>query len=76
VALDRATLNGIILRELPLAEAIAQGRITIAGDAGRLAELFALLDDFSIGFPVVEPHRARVRPLALAPKLASICPRA
>jgi alkyl sulfatase BDS1-like metallo-beta-lactamase superfamily hydrolase len=58
VALDRATLNGIILRELPLAEDIAQGRITIAGDAGKLAELFALLDDFSIGFPVVEPHRA------------------
>ena len=57
VTLDRATLNRVILRELPLPEALAQGLVTIAGDGTKLAELFGLLDDFSMGFAIVEPAR-------------------
>ena len=59
VTLDRATLNRVILRELPLPEALAQGLVTIAGDGTKLAELFGLLDDFSMGFAIVEPQRPR-----------------
>jgi alkyl sulfatase BDS1-like metallo-beta-lactamase superfamily hydrolase len=57
VTLDRTTLNRIILRELALPEALSQGLVKIAGDSAKVAELFALLDDFSMGFEVVEPLR-------------------
>jgi alkyl sulfatase BDS1-like metallo-beta-lactamase superfamily hydrolase len=56
VTLDRTTLNRIILRELSLPDALAQGLVAISGDGAKLAELFALLDDFSMGFAIVEPH--------------------
>ncbi len=59
VTLDRATLNRVILRELALPEALAQGLIKITGEAIKVAELFGLLDDFSMGFEVVEPLRVR-----------------
>ncbi len=59
VTLDRPTLNRIVLRELALPEAVAAGSVKIAGDAGKVADLFALLDDFTIAFEVVEPLRAR-----------------
>jgi alkyl sulfatase BDS1-like metallo-beta-lactamase superfamily hydrolase len=57
VRLDRATLNRIVLRELPLPEALAHGLVAVAGDGAKLGELLGLLDDFSIGFAVVEPPR-------------------
>ena len=59
VALDRATLNRVILRELALPEALAAGLVKIAGNGMKVAELFGLLDDFTIGFEVVEPLRSR-----------------
>ena len=57
VTLDRTTLNRVILRELTLPEALAQGLVKIAGNGPKVAELFALLDDFTMGFEVVEPLR-------------------
>ena len=57
VTLDRTTLNRVILRELALPEALAQGLVKIAGNGMKVAELFALLDDFTMGFEVVEPLR-------------------
>jgi alkyl sulfatase BDS1-like metallo-beta-lactamase superfamily hydrolase len=57
ITLDRPTLNRIILRELALPEAVAAGLVRIAGNATKVAELFALLDDFTIAFEVVEPLR-------------------
>ncbi len=60
VTLDRTTLNRVILRELALPEALAQGLVRIAGNGMKVAELFALLDDFSMGFEVVEPLRSRI----------------
>ncbi len=57
VTLDRTTLNRIILRELALPEAIAQGLVKIEGNPMKVAELFGLLDDFTMGFDVIEPLR-------------------
>jgi alkyl sulfatase BDS1-like metallo-beta-lactamase superfamily hydrolase len=59
VELARATLNRLILRELTLSEAMADGRIIISGQAMKVAELFGLLDDFTMDFEVVEPLRGR-----------------
>jgi alkyl sulfatase BDS1-like metallo-beta-lactamase superfamily hydrolase len=59
VTLERGTLNRLILSELSLSDAMQQGLIGIAGSAAKLAELFSLLDDFTLGFEVVEPLRER-----------------
>ena len=58
VTLDRGVLNRLVLRELTFAEATRQRLVAVDGDAGRVAELFTLLDDFPLMFPVVEPKRA------------------
>jgi alkyl sulfatase BDS1-like metallo-beta-lactamase superfamily hydrolase len=57
VTLDRPTLDRLVLRELSFAEAAARGLVAVAGEAARVAELFDLLDDFSVTFAVVEPTR-------------------
>jgi linear primary-alkylsulfatase len=57
VTLDRATLNRLVLRELPFADAVQHGLIVIEGDAAKVAQLFGLLDDFALMFEVVEPKR-------------------
>jgi alkyl sulfatase BDS1-like metallo-beta-lactamase superfamily hydrolase len=59
VTLDRATLNGIILRELSLPDAMADGTVRVEGNAQKLAELFGLLDEFTMAFDVIEPRKAR-----------------
>ena len=65
VTLDRPTLNRIILRELVLAEAMAGGLVKIAGDAAKVTGLFALLDDFTIAFEIVEPLKVASAPQPL-----------
>jgi alkyl sulfatase BDS1-like metallo-beta-lactamase superfamily hydrolase len=62
VSLERAALNRLVLRELALPEALAQGAVRIDGDGRRLAQLLDLLEDFSLGFEVVEPLRAKREP--------------
>jgi alkyl sulfatase BDS1-like metallo-beta-lactamase superfamily hydrolase len=57
VTLERAALNRLVLREVAFADAIAQGLVRLEGDAAKVAELFALLDDFSLMFEVLEPRR-------------------
>jgi alkyl sulfatase BDS1-like metallo-beta-lactamase superfamily hydrolase len=57
VTLDRATLDRLVLREMPFADAIQRGLVAVDGDAARVAELFGLLDDFTVMFEVVEPKR-------------------
>ena len=59
VTLGRTTLNRVILRELTLPDAQAQGLVKIAGNGTKVAELFGLLDDFSMGFAIVEPLRSK-----------------
>lgn len=59
VTLDRTVLNRIILRELALPEAIAQGLVRIEGNPLKVAELFGLFDDFTMAFEIVEPLKAK-----------------
>jgi alkyl sulfatase BDS1-like metallo-beta-lactamase superfamily hydrolase len=57
VTLERAALNRLVLREVSFADAVTQGLVRIDGDTGKVADLFGLLDDFSLMFEVVEPKR-------------------
>jgi alkyl sulfatase BDS1-like metallo-beta-lactamase superfamily hydrolase len=59
VTLARTTLDRLVLRETPFADAVAGGLIAVDGDGAKVAELFGLLDDFTLMFPVVEPRRER-----------------
>ena len=57
VTLERAMLNRLVLRELPFADAVERGLVGVDGDPAKVAELFSLLDDFTLMFEVVEPKR-------------------
>ena len=57
VTLERDVLTRLVLRELSFADVLQEGLVTIDGDPARVVELFSLLDDFSVGFEVVEPRR-------------------
>ena len=57
VTLERVALNRLVLREVAFTDAVAQGLAHIDGDAAKVADLFALLDNFSLMFEVVEPKR-------------------
>lgn len=59
VTIERATLNRVIQKTLALPEAMAQGLVKIDGNPMKVAELFGLLDEFSVGFEIVEPLKAR-----------------
>ena len=37
--------------------AVAQGLVTVEGDAAKVGQLFDLLDEFPLMFDVVEPRR-------------------
>ena len=69
MTLARPVLDRLVLRELTLDAAIQGGVARVEGDRARLAELFDLLDDFGLMFPVVEPRRdPRAAPLDSAPR--------
>jgi alkyl sulfatase BDS1-like metallo-beta-lactamase superfamily hydrolase len=56
VTLAWAVLARVVLRELSFAQVLEQTLATVDGDAARVTELFGLLDDFALMFPVVEPR--------------------
>ena len=58
VTLPRAILDRLVLRQVTVADAVQQGLVTIEGDEAKVVELFGLLDDFSLMFPIVEPRQA------------------
>jgi linear primary-alkylsulfatase len=58
--LARATLDEVIAKQTSFPEAVAGGKIAVAGDAMRLAELMDLMDEFPRMFEVVEPKRMAV----------------
>ena len=37
---------------------ITAGEIKVEGDPGKLGELMGMLDEFALGFPIVEPKQA------------------
>jgi alkyl sulfatase BDS1-like metallo-beta-lactamase superfamily hydrolase len=57
VTLDCATLDRLILRELPFADAMQSGSVRVEGDATKVGELLGLLDEFTLMFEVIEPKR-------------------
>jgi alkyl sulfatase BDS1-like metallo-beta-lactamase superfamily hydrolase len=57
ITLARPVLDRLVLRELTIDAALAQGLATIVGDPQPLTRLFGLLDDFPLMFDVIEPRR-------------------
>jgi alkyl sulfatase BDS1-like metallo-beta-lactamase superfamily hydrolase len=58
--LARSTLDEVIAKQASFPEAVAAGRIRFTGDALRLGELMALMDEFPRMFEIVEPKRTPV----------------
>ena len=58
MTLDRTTLDRILLREFSISEGVQSGSVRLDGDPGKLAELFGLVDEFTLMFEVVEPRRS------------------
>ena len=59
VTLDWTVLTRVVLRELSFTDVLAQRLARVDGDAAHVTDLFGLLDDFTLMFPVVEPHFTR-----------------
>jgi alkyl sulfatase BDS1-like metallo-beta-lactamase superfamily hydrolase len=58
--LPRSMLDEVIAKQTTFPEAVASGRIKFTGNATRLAELMALMDEFPRMFEIVEPRRTVV----------------
>jgi alkyl sulfatase BDS1-like metallo-beta-lactamase superfamily hydrolase len=58
LTLTRDTLNAIVLRRVTVSDAIQSGQIKAVGEAGKVGELFSLLDTFNPDFEVVEPKKS------------------
>jgi alkyl sulfatase BDS1-like metallo-beta-lactamase superfamily hydrolase len=56
--LARATLDEVIAKQTSFPEAVAAGKVKLAGNPMRLAELMGLMDEFPRMFEIVEPKRA------------------
>ncbi|MEK7318198.1 MAG: alkyl sulfatase dimerization domain-containing protein [Pseudomonadota bacterium] len=55
VAMSRDTLNGIILQQTKLADAIKNGSAKVTGNQAKLDELVSYLDNFEFWFNIVTP---------------------
>ena len=55
VTLSRDTLNGIILGETKLADAIGSGDVKVTGNQAKLEEVVSYLDTFEFWFNIVTP---------------------
>jgi alkyl sulfatase BDS1-like metallo-beta-lactamase superfamily hydrolase len=53
-------LDEVIAKLTTFPEAVASGKIKVVGNAMRLAELMALMDEFPRMFEIVEPKRTAV----------------
>jgi alkyl sulfatase BDS1-like metallo-beta-lactamase superfamily hydrolase len=53
--LTRAALDQILLKQKSFPDAIKAGEVQVEGDPRKLGELIAMLDEFTPGFPIVEP---------------------
>lgn len=55
IALDRATLNKIILKEETLKHAEDKGEVKVTGDGAKLDEMLGYMDKFEFWFNIVTP---------------------
>jgi alkyl sulfatase BDS1-like metallo-beta-lactamase superfamily hydrolase len=60
VKLTRAALDAITLKQRTFLGSVVTGDVSISGNPLKLGELFGLLDEFSLGFEVVEPKKVSV----------------
>jgi alkyl sulfatase BDS1-like metallo-beta-lactamase superfamily hydrolase len=58
--LPRSVLDEVTTKQTSFAESVAAGKIKFTGNAMRLGELMALMDEFPRMFEIVEPKRAAV----------------
>jgi alkyl sulfatase BDS1-like metallo-beta-lactamase superfamily hydrolase len=58
--LARSTLDQVIAKQTSFPDAVTAGKITVAGNLQRLAELMELMDEFPRMFQIVEPKRMMV----------------
>jgi alkyl sulfatase BDS1-like metallo-beta-lactamase superfamily hydrolase len=58
--LARGVLDEVIAKLTTFEEAVGIGKIKVSGNAMRLAELMALMDEFPRMFEIVEPKRTAV----------------
>jgi alkyl sulfatase BDS1-like metallo-beta-lactamase superfamily hydrolase len=56
--LTRTTLNAILLKQMSFPYAIMANYVSFEGDPRKLGDLMGMLDDFSPGFPIIEPKAA------------------
>jgi alkyl sulfatase BDS1-like metallo-beta-lactamase superfamily hydrolase len=56
LSLPRAGLNALVMRTRPLSDMLTAGEAALTGAAGKLAALFGVLDEFPLGFAIVEPN--------------------
>ena len=56
--LTRSTLDQILLKQKSFPDAIKAGEVQVEGDPRKLGELIGMLDEFTPGFPIVEPKAA------------------
>jgi alkyl sulfatase BDS1-like metallo-beta-lactamase superfamily hydrolase len=59
ITLTRAVLNSVLTRQTTFPDAIRTGSISVDGEPGKIGELFAMLDEVSPDFLIVEPVQAR-----------------
>jgi alkyl sulfatase BDS1-like metallo-beta-lactamase superfamily hydrolase len=59
LTLKRATLDQILLKQRGLFDVVKSGDISLSGNPLRLAEFMGLLDEFTPGFPIIEPKAAQ-----------------
>ena len=59
LTLARTTLDDISLQKTSFPKALLSGDIKLSGNPLKVLELMGLLEDFTPGFPVVEPRPAR-----------------
>lgn len=58
--LARGMLDEVIAKQTNFPDAVASGKIGVSGNAARLGELMALMDEFPRMFEIVEPKRTTV----------------
>ncbi|MBI5132754.1 MAG: MBL fold metallo-hydrolase [Rhodopseudomonas palustris] len=59
-ALPRSLFDEVIAKQTSFPEAVMAGKIKVSGNAMKLAELMALMDEFPRMFEIVEPKRTQV----------------
>jgi len=58
VTLARDALDAVVLGRTTIGEAVRSGEIKVAGEPGKVVELFSLFESFSSNFEIVEPKKA------------------